>query len=154
MQTRCAALAEQAQTTGQPPSPVLVDIDNFKSINDELGHDAGSCAKDPAPGILRQGSCASAVRLRGSARRIEEFVIIMPDRSLEAACQLVERLREASPQSILCRRRETALNVTASVGVAALEEMRAALDGLFLRAERLLYVARRVGRNKVIGNAV
>ena len=91
METHLAALAEQAGAAGRPLSLVLVDIDNFKSINDTYGHEAGDS-------VLRQ----FAARFRRNTRSIdlacriggEEFVIVMPDSGLERACQIGERLRE------------------------------------------------------------
>jgi two-component system, cell cycle response regulator len=150
MQTRCAVLAEQAQTTGQPLSLVLVDIDNFNSINAAYGHNAGDS-------ILR----GFATRLRDHARSIdlvcrisgEQFVIIMPNSSLEAACQTAERLRACIAAEPFQATGETTLKVTASVGVAALDEAHAALEGLFKRADRALYVAKQGGRNKVVADA-
>jgi two-component system, cell cycle response regulator len=150
MQTRCAVLAEQAQTTGQPLSLVLVDIDNFNSINAAYGHNAGDS-------ILR----GFATRLRDNARSIdlvcrisgEQFVIIMPNSSLEAACQTAERLRACIAAEPFQATGETTLKVTASVGVAALDEAHAALEGLFKRADRALYVAKQGGRNKVVADA-
>jgi two-component system cell cycle response regulator len=150
MQTRCAALAEQAQTTGQPLSLVLVDIDNFKSINAAYGHNAGDS-------ILRE----FATRLRDNARSIdlvcrigeERFVIIMPNSGLETACQTAERLRACIAAEPFQATGETTLKLTASVGVAALDEAHAALEGLFKRADRALYVAKQGGRNKVVADA-
>jgi two-component system, cell cycle response regulator len=150
METHFGALAKQAQTAGQPLSLVLVDIDNFRSINDTYGHVAGD-------NILRE----LASRLRCSARttdlvcRIggEEFVIIMPESSLAAACQAGEYLRACIAAEPFQAADETMLKVTASVGVASLDEAHGGLEVLFKRADQALYLAKRSGRNRVVADA-
>jgi two-component system cell cycle response regulator len=150
METHLAALAEQAGATGRPLSLVLVDIDNFKSINDTYGHEAGDS-------VLRQ----FAARFRRNTRSIdlacriggEEFVIVMPDSALERACQVGERLRECIAAEPFQANGETRLKVTASVGVATLEQPQGSLDALFKRADQALYVAKRGGRNRVVADA-
>jgi two-component system cell cycle response regulator len=150
MEAHLAALAAQAQSGGRPLALVLVDIDNFKSINDTHGHDAGDS-------ILRQ----FATRLRRNTRGIdlvcriggEEFVILMPDSGVERACQLGERLREAIAAEPFQRAGEPLLSVTASVGIAALDPAHGSLEGLFKRADQALYVAKRGGRNRVVADA-
>ena len=150
METHLAALAEQAGATGRPLSLVLVDIDNFKSINDTYGHEAGDR-------VLRQ----FAARFRRNSRSIdlvcriggEEFVIVMPDSGLERACQMGERLRECIATEPFQPDGETRLRVTASVGVATLEQPQGSLEALFKRADQALYVAKRGGRNRVVADA-
>jgi len=150
METYLAALAEQAGATGRPLSLVLVDIDNFKTINDTYGHEAGDC-------VLRQ----FAARFRRNTRSIdlacriggEEFVVVMPDSGLERACQMAERLRECIAGEPFQPDGETRLTVTASVGVATLGQPQGSLDALFKRADQALYVAKRGGRNRVVADA-
>ena len=150
METHLAALAEQAGAAGRPLSLVLVDIDNFKSINDTYGHEAGDS-------VLRQ----FAARFRRNTRSIdlacriggEEFVIVMPDSGLERACQVGERLRECIAAEPFQVGGEARLKVTASVGVATLEQPQASLEALFKRADQALYVAKRGGRNRVVADA-
>jgi two-component system, cell cycle response regulator len=154
METRLAALAEQAQATGRPLSLVLVDIDNFKAINDTWGHDGGDS-------ILRQ----FAARFRRNTRsadlvcRIggEEFVIMLPDSSLEGACQTGERLRECIAADPFQLPGGTNLKVTASVGIATLDAKldakQGSLEALIKRADQALYVAKRGGRNRVAADA-
>ena len=150
METHLAALAEQARAAGRPLSLVLVDIDNFKSINDTYGHEAGDS-------VLRQ----FAVRFRRNTRSIdlacriggEEFVIVMPDSGLEPACQIGERLRECIAAEPFQADGDTRIKVTASVGVATLDQPHGSLEALFKRADQALYVAKRGGRNRVVADA-
>jgi two-component system, cell cycle response regulator len=150
METHLAALAEQAEISGRPLSLVLVDIDNFKCINDTYGHDVGDC-------VLRQ----VAARLRRNSRSIdlvcrfggEEFVIVMPDSGLEPAHQMGERLRACIAAEPFQAESGPRLGVTSSVGVASLEQVQGSLDALFRKADRALYAAKRSGRNRVVADA-
>jgi two-component system cell cycle response regulator len=150
METHLKALAEQAVATGRPLSIVLVDVDNFKVINDTLGHAAGDK-------VLRE----LGTRFRGSTRGVdllcrfggEEFVIALPDTGLEAAIQAGERLRDCIAREPFRADEATLLNVTASVGVATLENEHDTIEALFERADRALYVAKRGGRNRVVADA-
>jgi two-component system, cell cycle response regulator len=150
METHLKALAEQATANGRPLSVVLVDIDNFKSINDTYGHAAGD-------NVLRE----FAIRFRRNTRGIdlacrfggEEFVIVMPDTGLERACHVGERLRECIACEPFKADGDAWLDVTASVGIATLDQAQGSLEGLFKRADQALYVAKRGGRNRVVADA-
>jgi two-component system cell cycle response regulator len=150
METHLKALTEQAGAAGRSLSMLLADIDNFKSINDTYGHDAGD-------NVLRE----LAARFRRNTRNIdlacriggEEFVVVMPDTGLERACQVAERLRECIAGEPFQANRDTRLKVTASVGIATLEGPQDSPEGLLKRADQALYVAKRGGRNRVVADA-
>jgi len=139
-------MARAAQSDGEPVSVLLCDIDRFKQINDTWGHDAGD-------EILRQ----FAERVRSKVRAVdlacryggEEFLIVMPDTTLDFAAAAAERFRraiEAEPFRIETGARE--LDVTASVGVAQ-SDPRDELEALIKRADTALYAAKEGGRNRV-----
>jgi two-component system cell cycle response regulator len=150
METHLKALTEQAGAAGRSLSMLLADIDNFKSINDTYGHDAGD-------NVLRE----LASRFRRNTRNIdlacriggEEFVVVMPDTGLERACQVAERLRECIAGEPFQANRDTRLKVTASVGIATLDGPQDSPEGLLKRADQALYVAKRGGRNRVVADA-
>jgi two-component system cell cycle response regulator len=150
MEAHLKALAEQARMSGRPLSMLLADIDNFKSINDTYGHDAGDS-------VLRE----LGTRFRRNTRNIdlacrvggEEFVVVMPDTGLERACQVGERLRACIDAEPFQANRDTRLKVTASVGIATLDGPHDSPEGLFKRADQALYVAKRGGRNRVVADA-
>jgi two-component system cell cycle response regulator len=150
MEMHLKALAEQADAGGRPLSIVLVDIDNFKLINDTLGHVAGDK-------VLRE----LGARFRGNTRggdllcRFggEEFVIVLPDTGLEPAIQAGERLRECIAREPFKADEDALLAVTASIGVATLENGQDSVEALLERADRALYVAKRGGRNRVVADA-
>lgn len=141
---------------GQPLSVVMLDIDEFKGINDRLGHLAGDY-------ILQ----SIALRLQQNLRRVdlaarfggEEFVIITPHTDLDSALQLAEKLRGEIAQTPIglkghehvppCAPDE--LYVTVSVGVASLDlepDSRDDADFLIQRADDALYRAKAGGRNR------
>ena len=130
---------------------MLIDIDHFKAVNDSYGHDAGDA-------VLRE----FATRIRRNTRGIdlacrlggEEFVEVMPDCDLAKACQVGERLRQciaAAPFEV--GGKVGLLQVTASVGVAALEFDDDAPELMLKRADQALYCAKRDGRNRVVADA-
>ena len=150
MEVHLKSLTDAAKSSGRPLSVVVVDIDNFKTINDTHGHDAGD-------NVLRE----LARRLQRNTRGIdlacrlggEEFVIVMPDTGMERARQVGERVRECIAGEPFQADQGVEVAVTASVGVATLSGERIAFAGMFKRADRALYAAKRGGRNRVVADA-
>jgi two-component system cell cycle response regulator len=129
---------------------LVADIDHFKSINDSYGHDAGD-------NVLRE----FAARFRRNTRGIdlacrvggEEFIIIMPETTLDKALQVGERLRDCIASELFRANTDTRLSVTASVGIATLERSDDSVEALLKRADSALYAAKRDGRNRVVVDA-
>lgn len=138
---RLRSMLEDVLRTG---AVLLLDLDHFKRINDELGHAAGDdCLRRIADIAL------AAVRVGDTVGRIggEEFLIVMPGAGSDAAMMVGERLRMAIQLSGL--RHADGSPVTASLGVAA-----AAIgdtpETLLARADAALYEAKRTGRNRIV----
>jgi two-component system cell cycle response regulator len=150
METHLRALVEQASAVAQPLSVLLVDVDNFKSINDTFGHDAGDAVLEELARRVRRNirNIDLACRLGG-----EEFVIVMPDTGLERACQIGERLRASIAGEPFHAGEAKALAVTASVGIATLEGAQDTGPAMLKRADHALYAAKRAGRNRVVADA-
>jgi two-component system, cell cycle response regulator len=123
-------------------SAIMFDVDHFKRVNDEHGHDVGD---EALRGVARAvaGVCPIIGRLGG-----EEFAIVLEGSDLAAAVVLAERLRE----SLSALRFETAkgpLSLTCSFGVS--EWLQGdTIDGLLKRADLSLYAAKHGGRNRVV----
>ena len=140
-----AGLIASTQRHGTPLALMVVDIDHFKRINDELGHAAGDKALAATVtmihGLLRAGDLIG--RLGG-----EEFLVLMPDTDAVQARTAAERMRakvESAPVSFLGIERP----LTVSIGVAEYRVEDGGFGPLLLRADRALYVAKRSGRNQV-----
>jgi diguanylate cyclase (GGDEF)-like protein len=139
---RFIEISHQARLAGQPVSMVLCDVDGFKQVNDEHGHDRGDAVLRDVAYELRKRlrSFELVYRLGG-----EEFLIVLPGIGLRAGHATAERLRAAVEQA-----RPTGIAVTISVGVSAASAAKVDYDELFKAADGALYEAKRAGRNRVI----
>ncbi|HQL49280.1 MAG TPA: GGDEF domain-containing protein [Holophaga sp.] len=129
-------------------SLVLVDLDHFKDVNDTRGHQAGDA-------VLKRFGALALNRLRGSDHvgRIggEEFLIVLPETTGREGYRVAEALRESLASQPF--EGETLgpepLSVTASFGVAELQERDGSVGALLARADVALYRAKALGRNRV-----
>jgi two-component system, cell cycle response regulator len=144
-------LIASAKKNGKPLAFVIMDIDYFKSVNDSHGHDIGD-------EVLKEFANRIAANVRGIdlACRYggEEFVVVMPDTDVDFAYSVSERLRhsiETTPFRI--SRSPNSLNLTISIGIAALEGNGDNAEALLHRADQALYSAKKTGRNRVVADA-
>jgi diguanylate cyclase (GGDEF)-like protein len=132
----------------RPISIAILDLDNFKDVNDEFGHPTGDRVLVRAATLLRANVRPSDTLARSGG---EEFVLVMPETGQEAALAVCERLLE-SLRSETWRRIGIGLKVTASMGVAtASSDPDEDIDLVALSevADERLYVAKRAGRDRV-----
>jgi diguanylate cyclase (GGDEF)-like protein len=136
----------RASREHQPVSVLMVDLDHFKKINDQLGHLAGDI-------VLRETTrrMASAIRRYDSIGRYggEEFLVILPGCASEGALAQAERLRlavGAEPIDLGCR----LVSVTCSIGYAYCADAASGTsDSLVREADGALYGAKEGGRNRI-----
>ena len=139
------AEAERVRRTGDPCCIALIDLDHFKSINDRLGHLAGDrVLREVAQEIRRHMRAYDAICRFGG----EEFLLCLPNTALEAACNMLERLR-LSVASLEIDTGGESVGVTVSVGVAQLDDGDADIERAFTNADAALYAAKNAGRNQL-----
>lgn len=151
METHLGTLVEQSAARGKPITVLVLDIDYFKAINDGYGHDAGD-------DVLREFS----LRIRKAIRNIdlacryggEEFVIVMPETDMAVATMVAERLRRRiASEPFAIQQGARNLEVTISIGIAALSSVSDNAGTILKRADQALYRAKRDGRNRVVPDA-
>jgi len=125
---------------------LMLDLDWFKKINDELGHAAGDHVLQHIGSILGHGArnIDAVGRIGG-----EEFAVVMPGADAPAALAFAERLRTqlmAEP----CLFDGTMIAVTVSIGVFATQDIALSRDAALARADHAMYLAKAQGRNCVV----
>ena len=144
---RLSVEVDRARRFKSQLSLLMLDLDHFKTVNDQHGHLAGD-------NILREiGTLlAGAVRTIDVVARYggEEFVLILPETSTEGAAVFAERLRERVAERSFDQEGLPGLHLTCSIGVATFPSPRvASTEDLFARADEALYRAKSGGRNQV-----
>jgi len=135
-------LSNSSRRSDEPISMIILDIDNFKKVNDSYGHAAGDTALIQVGRILQE-------RLRRSdiSGRIggEEFAVILPGTSMQQSVQLAEELRKQI-EELTIKAEDKSINITASFGVASgIDD----LDTLGGQADKAMYRSKQAGRNAV-----
>lgn len=138
-------MAELLPTLARDQVPVALaqlDIDHFKRINDEHGHDVGDAVLVGVAQMLRENTRGADVLVRHGG---EEFVVVLPGMAPERAVEVCERLRDRVAQAAWPGL--AALRVTVSIGLACTPPHDA--QALLKRADDALYRAKRAGRNRL-----
>jgi len=129
-----------------PLSVCLLDIDNFKKLNDHLGHEAGDSALVHLANVTRNSMRPTDTLARYGG---EEFVVLMPDTPLESGIEAMTRLQRELTKAIFLSGKEKVL-ITFSAGVAQMAPGESGADAI-KRADRAMYLAKRAGKNRVMG---
>ena len=142
LRDRLAAAIERSKRSQDPLALMMVDLDNFKRVNDSLGHQAGDI-------VLREIAqrLTSCVRKSDTVARMggDEFVVLLPDlRSVADALEVCQKLLAGISQPILVDGQE--IIVTASVGIGFFPECEN-IDALFRNADLAMYDVKARGRN-------
>ncbi len=131
---------ERAKRTGRSIAVLALDLDHFKAVNDTYGHQAGDTVLVNFVAhinrYLRQNDRLG--RFGG-----EEFILLLPETSLEQAQNVAERIRAGLASS------SEKPSCTVSIGVTATEQGRESMDAVLARADAAMYRAKDGGRNRV-----
>jgi diguanylate cyclase (GGDEF)-like protein len=121
---------------------IIIDIDHFKSINDNYGHAAGDCLLQAL-----SHSAEETIRLSDQIFRFggEEFVVLLPETALGGVKRLAERIRR-NIEALECNCENSNIKMTVSLGIATLNRGEDEV-GIFSRADKALYQAKNDGRN-------
>jgi diguanylate cyclase (GGDEF)-like protein len=141
---RADAEVARARRYQHPLTLLIMDVDHFKSVNDEHGHPVGDEVLATIAAVLQPG-----VRATDQVGRIggEEFAVLLVETPMDEAEQTAERLRQVI-ETTTVRHAEQTVGVTASFGLAALQAEDDFAE-LFRRADVALYAAKDAGRNCV-----
>ena len=137
---------ERSQRYRHPLSLILIDLDNFKRVNDTQGHPAGDAILAQVGTILRRGSRGTDMVARYGG---EEMVVLCPETRPDEALILAERIREKIANNTFGVPTGAAINLTISLGIAAVPDHGLDAEGLIDAADRALYAAKSQGRNRV-----
>jgi diguanylate cyclase (GGDEF)-like protein len=141
-----SAEMEEVRRYHYPVGLIMLDIDNFKSVNDAYGHQQGDLVLRRVADALRATSRDVDVAARYGG---EEMALILPHTDLEGAYEAAERARMAiASMEIQLIEGEGSLSVTASIGAAA--SLNGAKNDLIAAADAALYVAKREGKNRTV----
>lgn len=144
-QERIETEIERARRFGSKVSLLMMDIDNFKRLNDTYGHSMGD-------EVLRRIGCKIVENIRNIdfAARYggEEFTVVLPETNLEGAKITAERIREAIKDYRITHG-ENLISVTVSIGVSTYPDNASSRVDLIEKADAALYEAKRSGRDRV-----
>ena len=135
----------RAQRHGGSVGLILVDLDDFKSINDRYGHPTGDLVLRAFADTLRETLREIDVAARWGG---EEFAVVLPGSDLEGTAQVADRLRGALADRSIASLDGDLIQVTASFGAAAADG-HGEVDELVEAADDALYRAKRAGKNRV-----
>jgi diguanylate cyclase (GGDEF)-like protein len=142
-----ATAALEAAAAHQPLTLAIIDLDHFKSINDRCGHAAGDYVLKEFARVSRGSLRAGDILGRWGG---EEFLLILPDTTLDAALASVDRLRAlALAIQVPSSPADNPVRITFSAGLATTADGARSLDEIIARADAALYEAKNQGRDLV-----
>lgn len=138
---------EHARRYSRPLSLIMVDVDHFKEVNDQYGHEAGDRAL-----VLLARTLSSRLRNVDCIGRIggEEFALLLPETTAEAAYEVGRRLMDEVAETRMMLPEGGLLSLTISMGIATLHDEETAMNTFLRRSDAALYQAKGRGRNTIV----
>lgn len=138
---------ERVKRNNKPLSFLMLDIDNFKQINDTYGHNIGDIVLKNLADI-----CIRTIREIDIAGRLggEEFGIVLPETRIDDAVEVAERLRKAVESETMQINEDIVIRFTISIGAAYITGADKNFDDLMVAADRAMYAAKANGKNMVV----
>ena len=142
---RLADAVTQARRTGRPFVALMLDCDHFKSVNDRFGHEGGDAVLIALVRLCRENIRETDATIRWGG---EEFLLVLPDTSLDTALPVAERLRQAIAEATVGHAGRT-IQVTVSIGAAQSNDTDSGPRDVVRRADAALYRAKTAGRDRI-----
>ncbi|NEX16188.1 MAG: hypothetical protein C1943_06075 [Halochromatium sp.] len=136
------SLVALAKREGRDIAIAMMDIDDFKPINDHFGHDVGDRVIAALVDLIRQQIRQSDLIVRFGG---EEFVLMLPNTGLEEAEQVAEKIR----QQVATSQAAAPVQFTLSIGLTLVSSLDQTISDSIARADKALYQAKRAGKNRV-----
>lgn len=147
MEEKLTSEKERWERSDKPFSLILCDIDFFKKVNDNYGHDAGDYILIQIAKNIKKHSRKQDVICRWGG---EEFLLMLPETELNGAIKLAEKLRKKVEEDVHIFKNQK-IHITLSLGIASIEKG-VEIDDCIKKADLRLYAAKEGGRNKVVGS--
>ena len=145
-ETLAHAELARCQRYMRPLSVMMIDIDHFKTVNDQFGHAVGDRVLKSVADLCRAAKRDSDIVARVGG---EEFAIMLPETTEAATMQFAERLRRLARDCALAANGEE-IPVTISVGIAGGSMRTSGIESLMRDADHALYQAKRSGRDQIV----
>ena len=137
---------KRASRSGRPLSLLFIDLDGFKSINDNHGHLFGSRALVEAAGVIRDSARETDIVARFGG---DEFALVLPDTGSDGAFFVGERIREKIAAWVFLESIGLNISLTVSVGVATLPDVATTAEQLIQAADKAMYAVKDGGKNGI-----
>lgn len=137
---------ETSRRYNREMSVIMIDIDYFKTINDNFGHDTGDI-------ILKDLAAIISINIRGidipGRFGGDEFLLILPGTGKDGALSAGEKIRSLAEQSVLTTETSGELKFTISIGISSFRQSVESFESMVKEADEMLYLSKKNGRNRV-----
>jgi diguanylate cyclase (GGDEF)-like protein len=138
---------DKSRALFQTISAIMIDIDDFKKINDKLGHHIGDLVLTRLSKVCSENLGNNDIFGRFGG---EEFIVLLPNTTFEEAQVIAEKLRRAIENNPVIVRKSDSIPITSSFGVSTITPTAEDLEVLFVAADKAMYQAKALGKNRVM----